>query len=490
MSIAMRTSPSSLAKNSLSLDFLRVTINHMWNFTRGGFAAHAFIFVVVSLGGAIARANVIGSDAQNFNPTTNGLDFVTVQSGRTLDPGILNFGLFFNYAANTLSFLAVADPGAVQNHLRINDRLLSADLNVGMGIARRWDVGLSIPVLLSQEIENSDQVAYFTGRGITELRPNTKFQFYADEDSAAALVASINFNLIRNDPFAGQGAGPTYNLEIAGSRRWAGSWFALNFGHRWRHPGDTLRGTFGFDPLPSQWIYSAAWSALLPAVGTKFIAEIFGSTPSQQTQDVNLSNRDKSNLEALLGVKQDYSENLALHAGGGFGLQKGFATPDYRIYVGLNWTTGPVWKSNLAVIPAVAENTEKPAPKPEVQVYVLSNLKFKFGTDELTEASKETVQQLVKNVQDMKDVIDIKVEGHTDSVGKKDYNLKLSERRALAVKKMLVASIPFDANHVESAGYGDAQPIADNDNYQGRAQNRRVVVTVKRKAGTIQRITK
>ena len=52
------------------------------------------ILAVAAAGiGHVASANVIGNDTQNFNPTTNGLDFVTVQSSETLDPGIINFGL-------------------------------------------------------------------------------------------------------------------------------------------------------------------------------------------------------------------------------------------------------------------------------------------------------------------------------------------------------------------------------------------------------------
>ena len=51
-----------------------------------------------------AVANVIGTDTQNFNTTTDGLDFVTVQSSKTLEPGIINFGFFLNYAVNTLPY--------------------------------------------------------------------------------------------------------------------------------------------------------------------------------------------------------------------------------------------------------------------------------------------------------------------------------------------------------------------------------------------------
>ena len=59
-----------------------------------------FVIIIFTIG--TAQANVVGIDAQNFNPTSNGIDFVTVQSSETLEPGIVNLGLFFNYAINTL----------------------------------------------------------------------------------------------------------------------------------------------------------------------------------------------------------------------------------------------------------------------------------------------------------------------------------------------------------------------------------------------------
>lgn len=421
------------------------------------------LWMMLTLSGA-ARANVIGSDAQNFNPTTSGLDFVTVQSGRTLDPGTLNMGLFFNYAINTLSFLQDADPGAVQNRTRLNDKLLSMDLNIGYGISQNWDIGLSLPFLVSQTIDNSTQVAYFANSGgFTEARANAKYRFYQGEDSAWATIFSINKNLIVNDPYAGVNAGPTLNAELAYSKKLGEFWVGLNAGHRWRNRGESLASTFGFDPLPNQWIYSAAVSRRISSADTKLIGEIFGSSPSEQTQDLNLSNRERSNLEALLGVKHDYSENLALHAGAGSGLQKGFATPDYRIYVGLNWTSSP---------PRVSQ------PEGNLKVYVLSNLKFKFDSDVLTEYSQGQVNKVITSIQGIRDIIDIRVEGHTDSMGPDEYNLQLSRRRALAIKKVLAEKIPFDSAKITSEGYGKTQPIADNDNYQGRAQNRRVVITV------------
>jgi OmpA-OmpF porin, OOP family len=64
------------------------------------------------------------------------------------------------------------------------------------------------------------------------------------------------------------------------------------------------------------------------------------------------------------------------------------------------------------------------------------------------------------------------VEGHTDSVGSEDFNQKLSESRAAAVRKYL------GSGTMETRGYGAARPVASNDTEEGREQNRRVELIV------------
>jgi OOP family OmpA-OmpF porin len=67
--------------------------------------------------------------------------------------------------------------------------------------------------------------------------------------------------------------------------------------------------------------------------------------------------------------------------------------------------------------------------------------------------------------------------GHTDSIGTRAYNQRLSERRAAAVRAYLVGrGIPNDRIFTE--GRGETQPVADNRTREGRAQNRRVEIEV------------
>jgi OOP family OmpA-OmpF porin len=70
------------------------------------------------------------------------------------------------------------------------------------------------------------------------------------------------------------------------------------------------------------------------------------------------------------------------------------------------------------------------------------------------------------------------IEGHTDNVGSPAFNQKLSERRAQAVAQSLVRDHGIAADRVQSAGYGESRPIADNKTADGRATNRRVVANI------------
>ncbi|MGE3760098.1 MAG: hypothetical protein AB7H97_20195, partial [Pseudobdellovibrionaceae bacterium] len=118
----------------------------------------------------LAFANVVGSDAQNFNPTTNGLDFITVQSSSTLEPGIFNLGIFYNYAKNPLPSYE-SGPSAK----KLNSSLAGGDLNFGLGLAENWDTGLSFPFILDQKVDTDADVGQFSSTGNTEVRFNTKY---------------------------------------------------------------------------------------------------------------------------------------------------------------------------------------------------------------------------------------------------------------------------------------------------------------------------
>ena len=72
----------------------------------------------------------------------------------------------------------------------------------------------------------------------------------------------------------------------------------------------------------------------------------------------------------------------------------------------------------------------------------------------------------------------ISIEGHTDSIGTDQYNQRLSERRAAAVREYLLKHGVANGARIKSVGYGESKPIADNSTEEGRFQNRRVEILI------------
>ncbi|MEH2534033.1 outer membrane protein OmpA-like peptidoglycan-associated protein [Bradyrhizobium sp. AZCC 1588] len=97
---------------------------------------------------------------------------------------------------------------------------------------------------------------------------------------------------------------------------------------------------------------------------------------------------------------------------------------------------------------------------------------FDFNKATLKADAAPVVGQIVKLLKDNPG-LKIEIGGHTDNIGGRDYNLKLSAQRASAIVAALVAQ-GVAADRLRAAGYGPEKPIADNDKEEGRAKNRRV----------------
>jgi OOP family OmpA-OmpF porin len=102
------------------------------------------------------------------------------------------------------------------------------------------------------------------------------------------------------------------------------------------------------------------------------------------------------------------------------------------------------------------------------------NIVFETGKSTLqaNSGNEEILDQLKTYLEENKKVTLMRVEGHTDNVGKPADNLKLSGERALTIKKYLVDK-GIDEKRIIAVGFGEAKPVADNATDEGRAQNRR-----------------
>ncbi len=155
--------------------------------------------------------------------------------------------------------------------------------------------------------------------------------------------------------------------------------------------------------------------------------------------------------------------------------------PDQQGPADINWVTAGIglhWSFRQPAAPP----PPRPAPVPEPlakakrEKIVLRGVHFDFDKSTIRPDARPILDEAATILQQHPD-IRVSVEGHTDAVGSDAYNLKLSERRAAAVKRYLIDH-GIVASRLTSEGFGKRRPVATNDTADGRAQNRRVELQV------------
>lgn len=121
------------------------------------------------------------------------------------------------------------------------------------------------------------------------------------------------------------------------------------------------------------------------------------------------------------------------------------------------------------------DNTELNVSVKDGKVYVAmeEKLLFKTGSADIDKKGIEAVKKLAE-VLEKNPNIDILIEGHTDNVGKPEYNWKLSSERALSIVALIQANSKLDPKRITASGRGMYQPIADNATTDGKQKNRRI----------------
>ena len=105
-----------------------------------------------------------------------------------------------------------------------------------------------------------------------------------------------------------------------------------------------------------------------------------------------------------------------------------------------------------------------------------SGVTFGFDSAELTSDARSSLNEVANVLTQYQDTR-VSIAGHTDSTGNASYNQRLSERRAQSVASYLSQN-GVSSMRLNTSGYGATQPVASNDNEQGRARNRRVEITL------------
>ncbi|AAY90560.1 OmpA family protein [Pseudomonas protegens] len=129
-----------------------------------------------------------------------------------------------------------------------------------------------------------------------------------------------------------------------------------------------------------------------------------------------------------------------------------------------------------------------PPPPPVVEevvvvkeeTIVIRDVHFHFDSAKLTDADKTKLNTIVTRLKQEASSAQLRVTGHTDSVGSDAYNQKLSDKRAHSVVEYLISNGIPRSSFVSVTGAGESKPVADNKTAEGRAMNRRTEIQINR----------
>jgi len=162
------------------------------------------------------------------------------------------------------------------------------------------------------------------------------------------------------------------------------------------------------------------------------------------------------------------------------------ATPvaiETRQVIDLTFRVTDLSGNPIAIGGKVEEMRVKETPT-EITIDLAADVLFEFDKAEVLPAAKETLTKAATFVRDAKGVV--RIEGHTDSKGDDEYNLRLSLRRAESIRNWFVASGAISGAQFSVEGAGEKKPVAANekpdgsDDPSGRQKNRRVTIVVRK----------
>lgn len=407
-------------------------------------------------------------DVITVNPTTDGGKYITVYQSRTLRQWGFNAGATFDYAFEPYE-------KATQGGTRIVgvvDDLLMTNVQGAIGWTDWWSMGVNVPVALWESWYdpnvNPATVAKETFYGkMGDVRAEMKFRFLDIEryHVGLSLVPYMYFPTGRWQTYLGNGMwspGGTLVFDADIANR---VFLALNAGYRnyayTRYDAtnsnafidDTINVAGGINVRIDD-----TWGVLAEIWSESVIKSFF-------------KNQLQNPSEFLAGAKftpQGKVKGLAVTLAGGRAITTGIGNPDFRVLLGVNYRY----------------DYEPPPPPPveveaavEEKIIITQKIHFEFDRAVIRPMSYPILDDVARLLMSNPQIQLVRIEGHTDWIGSDAYNQKLSERRANAVRDYLITR-GIEAHRMQSAGFGEIRPIADNNTTRGRARNRRTEFVV------------
>ncbi len=501
--------------------------------------ARRLILATLLLAAAGARARADDPARRGFDPDPPrpalGLDAqFTTDGPRVSRPGSWWMGLEVDWVHGLLTLrrdgerIGAVIPDRVAAHLLGAWTLGRVELGAGLPVALWQRDGLGV---LRDQGLTGPLVDPIRSAAPGDLRLQAKLQLLDEADAPLSAAAALEGRLPTGDGKAflsdGWGATPTLLLSRKlGRLRLDGS-----AGYHFRRPGQYLQ-LVAHDALA----LGAAASLELPPVGRlrdwRAILDLAvqlprGWEPSQERYRAPASLRGGVRARLWRSLWADLGAGTGLAAAG----DAGYGRESFRIFAGLRWVVpapppappgppGPPDRDGDGVPDAVDRCPDVPGPAElegcpdrdgdgvpdiddkcpdqpgpavndgcppdasepivEIETTRLSlkdMIHFDTGKDTIQPESRRILDEIAAILKSHAELKRVRVEGHTDSVGSRPYNLDLSQRRADAVVRALTAR-GVAAGRLQAVGFGFDRPVASNATALGRAKNRRVEFTI------------
>ena len=457
--------------------------------------------------GSVASAQ--GIDGERFVPA------ISADGGFSLDQPTVPYhlgwglGLFLNFAdrevvvRNTATGNVASIPVATA---------LTTDLVGSLGLFGRLELGVGLPVHF---IYDGDPYMGLTANaGVGDLRFLPKVALVRagslDQHVGLSLAMPISFPTGDETAFRGAG-GVTLTPELLFGAYLGPFAIGANVGYRYRseHPAGLPWG----DEI-----------VLGPWLSYGFTERLTGRVELLAEKELDVTGADFP-MEILAGIDGKVTDNWDLYAGASTGITDGVGDPRFRIIGGVRYRHGVPERQGFRdedgdgildkddACPNEAEDKdgfrdEDGCPEPDNdedgipdgddecpelsgdvahhgcpahtyvkiengKIYIFGKVQFRSGAAVIDKNSEPLLDQIAEGLNANPGVKHIQIEGHTDNVGDRGINQRLSEQRAAAVKEALERR-KVDGDRLVTRGFGETKPIAPNDAPGGRQKNRRV----------------
>ncbi|WNG26068.1 OmpA family protein [Cystobacter fuscus] len=477
---------------------------------------------------ALAQTPVKTFDLEQVTLSPGGQHSLVLTTGDVLEKGQLRLFLAGQYQHKPLVFVRNDEiQGSVVG------RRWSAHLGVAYGLTDSVELALQLPVILSQGGDDLSGLGIAPVSGTVLGAPVLQGRFVLARQSDSAL-GDIGLNLglllplgsstgLTQDP----GAGFAFNAGIG---------FGHNFGSLLRvgaEVGAVIRQSERLsnyaDRIIDQVGSYATGGVTVSTLGDGLRGEVTARALLALTQTMSAG-------EVLVGARYPLPLNLEVFALAGPGIGKMPGNPAFRAFAGLAFRPFPSKPREepkpqepmvcpaCPVCPAptpAPEPTPCPAPPPpppappapadydkdgipdeddacplkpgvaahegcpppeppkppyaeyeEARISIKDQVRFATGKSDILPESFPLLDEVAKILKEHPELVRLRIGGHTDNRGTREFNIKLSQDRAEAVRRYLVER-GVAPTRLEAKGFGPDQPIASNDTAEGRQRNRR-----------------